>query len=135
MPRPNTIRHSGSRFPETPCLLCLVPDQGTHRSRYCCICSAYQATKNKMLLTKEERQTDLNPQETSEWLEALEQILEESGPDRAAYLLAQLQGKAQGAGVQSVSPQPGFRLCQYHPGASRKCHIPAIEFWSGASKA
>ncbi len=68
-----------------------------------------------MLLTKEERQTDLNPQETSEWLEAFEQILEESGPDRAAYLLAQLQEKAQGAGVQSVSPQPGFRYVNTIP--------------------
>jgi pyruvate dehydrogenase E1 component len=58
-----------------------------------------------MLLTKEERQTDLNPQETSEWLEALEQILEEAGPDRAAYLLTQLLEKARNAGVDTAPQQ------------------------------
>ena len=52
-----------------------------------------------MLLTKEERQTDLNPQETSEWLEALEQIVDEAGPDRAAYLLEQLLSRARNFGV------------------------------------
>ena len=40
-----------------------------------------------MLKTKEERLSDLNPQETSEWLEALDQIVDEAGPDRASYLL------------------------------------------------
>ena len=30
-----------------------------------------------MLKTKEERQNDLNPQETSEWLEALDQVVDE----------------------------------------------------------
>lgn len=52
-----------------------------------------------MLKTKEERQTDLNPQETSEWLEALEQIVDEAGPDRAAYLLNQLLIRAYEFGV------------------------------------
>ena len=42
----------------------------------------------EMLKTKEERQTDLNPQETSEWLEALEQVLDEAGPDRAHHFCA-----------------------------------------------
>jgi pyruvate dehydrogenase E1 component len=58
-----------------------------------------------MLLTKEERHTDLNPQETSEWLEAFDQIVEESGPDRAAYLLTQLLEKARGAGVEAAPEQ------------------------------
>ena len=40
-----------------------------------------------MLKTKEERPADLNPQETSEWLEALDQVVDEAGPDRASYLL------------------------------------------------
>src|SRR5579875_3424230 len=52
-----------------------------------------------MLKTKEERQTDLNPQETSEWLEALEQVVDEAGPDRAAYLLEQLLDRAANFGV------------------------------------
>ena len=52
-----------------------------------------------MLKTKEERQTDLNPQETSEWLEALEQVVDEAGPDRAAYLLTKLFDRASDFGV------------------------------------
>ncbi len=56
-----------------------------------------------MLKTKEERQTDLNPQETSEWLEALEQVLDEAGPDRAAYLLGKLFDRASESGVAAPS--------------------------------
>jgi len=52
-----------------------------------------------MLKTKEERQTDLNPQETSEWLEALDQIVDEAGPDRAMYLLEKLLNRAADFGV------------------------------------
>src|SRR3954451_12942282 len=52
-----------------------------------------------MLKTKEERQTDLNPQETSEWLEALDQIVYEAGPDRATYLLERLLNRAADFGV------------------------------------
>jgi len=54
-----------------------------------------------MLKTKEERQTDLNPQETSEWLEALEQVVDEAGPDRATYLLEQLLDRAANFGVSA----------------------------------
>jgi pyruvate dehydrogenase E1 component len=56
-----------------------------------------------MLKPKEERQTDLNPQETSEWLEALEQVLDEAGPDRAAYLLDTLLQRASNSGVSVPS--------------------------------
>src|SRR5947199_6864464 len=56
-----------------------------------------------MLQTKEERQTDLNPQETAEWLEALEQVVDEAGPDRAAYLVEELLGRAAEFGV--AAPQ------------------------------
>ncbi|MGH9622793.1 MAG: pyruvate dehydrogenase (acetyl-transferring), homodimeric type, partial [Bryobacteraceae bacterium] len=54
-----------------------------------------------MLKTKEERQTDLNPQETSEWLEALEQVVDEVGPDRAAYLIERLLERAGNFGVSA----------------------------------
>ncbi len=54
-----------------------------------------------MLKTKEERQTDLNPQETSEWVEALEQVIDEAGPDRAAYLLEKLFDRAGDFGVRA----------------------------------
>jgi pyruvate dehydrogenase E1 component len=56
-----------------------------------------------MLKTKEERQMDLNPQETSEWLEALDQVLDEAGPDRAAYLLDTLLQRASNSGVSVPS--------------------------------
>src|SRR5579872_2463390 len=46
---------------------------------------------------------DLNPQETSEWLEAFDQILEEGGTPRAAYLLARLTNHAALYGVTSQS--------------------------------
>ena len=54
-----------------------------------------------MLKTKEERQTDLNPQETSEWMEALDQVIDEGGPDRAAYLLEKLLHRAADFGVSA----------------------------------
>ncbi len=56
-----------------------------------------------MLKNKEERQNDLDPQETAEWLEALEQIVDESGPGRAAYLLETLLKHAAAAGVSVPS--------------------------------
>ncbi len=34
-----------------------------------------------------ERVVDLNPQETSEWVEALDEIIDQAGPDRAVFLL------------------------------------------------
>src|SRR5689334_11160932 len=46
-----------------------------------------------------ERVTDLDPRETAEWIEALDQILDEVGPDRAAFLLEQLSNRAKWAGV------------------------------------
>ena len=55
-----------------------------------------------MLKTKEERQIDLNPQETSEWVEALEQVLDEAGPDRASYLIERLLERASAAGVATA---------------------------------
>jgi pyruvate dehydrogenase E1 component len=46
-----------------------------------------------------ERVMDLNPQETAEWTEALDQIIDDAGPDRAAYLLDQLAERARANGV------------------------------------
>src|ERR1017187_5292666 len=45
-----------------------------------------------------ERVVDLDPRETAEWVEALEQIIDEAGPDRAAYILERLgeQGRTNG---------------------------------------
>ncbi len=52
-----------------------------------------------MLKTNLPSADDLNPQETSEWMEALEEIVDEAGPDRAAYLLGQLLERAYSYGV------------------------------------
>ncbi len=42
---------------------------------------------------------DLDPQETSEWLDALDQVVEEGGPDRAAVLLERIAQRARQLGV------------------------------------
>jgi pyruvate dehydrogenase E1 component len=47
-----------------------------------------------------ERVVDLNPQETSEWVEALDDIIDQAGPDRAAFLLEQLTDRARLDGVE-----------------------------------
>src|ERR1051326_8056554 len=47
-----------------------------------------------------ERVVDLDPRETAEWEEALEQIIDEAGPDRAAYLLDRLGERARASGAE-----------------------------------
>ena len=54
--------------------------------------SAYRALiatiiKVSMHQKLNERVVDLDPQETAEWVEALDQVIDQAGPDRAAYLL------------------------------------------------
>jgi pyruvate dehydrogenase E1 component len=53
-----------------------------------------------MLKIKVEHQADLDPQETGEWLEALDQIIDQAGPDRARFLLEALKRKAATNGVE-----------------------------------
>ncbi len=52
-----------------------------------------------MLQKKVEKSPDPNPQETAEWLEALDEVLDQEGPDRAAYLLERLIDRAAVAGA------------------------------------
>jgi len=47
-----------------------------------------------------ERVVDLDPQETSEWVAALEEIIDQAGPDRAAFLLDRLTDRARIEGVE-----------------------------------
>jgi pyruvate dehydrogenase E1 component len=47
-----------------------------------------------------ERAADLDPRETAEWLEALDQIAEEAGSDRVNFLLEQLTERARDNGVE-----------------------------------
>jgi pyruvate dehydrogenase E1 component len=53
-----------------------------------------------MLKVKVEAPDDLDPQETSEWVEALDEIIDAAGPDRASYLLNRLMERAANLGVQ-----------------------------------
>jgi len=55
-----------------------------------------------MLRNKEEKPEDLNPVETREWLEALDQVIEEGGPERARYLLERLAVDAATKGVPAA---------------------------------
>jgi len=55
-----------------------------------------------MLRNKIEKPDDLNPLETREWLEALDQVIEEAGPERAKYLLERLAHEAARQGVPAA---------------------------------
>jgi pyruvate dehydrogenase E1 component len=48
---------------------------------------------------KRTERVDLDPQETNEWLEALDQVVEESGPDRASFILEHVANRARQIGV------------------------------------
>jgi pyruvate dehydrogenase E1 component len=52
-----------------------------------------------MLKTKVDAPEDLNPVETHEWLDALDEIIDAGGPDRASYLLQRLLDRAANFGV------------------------------------
>ena len=52
-----------------------------------------------MLKAKVDAPEDLNPRETSEWLEALEQMVDQAGPGRASHLLKTLLERAAAFGV------------------------------------
>jgi len=56
-----------------------------------------------MLGTKLETGEDLNPQETSEWLEALDGVVEEHGIERASYLLDRLVDRTARLGAPRIS--------------------------------
>jgi pyruvate dehydrogenase E1 component len=52
-----------------------------------------------MHIQKLEASEDLNQQETREWLESLDEVIDEGGPDRASYLLQRLNDRAAEFGV------------------------------------
>jgi pyruvate dehydrogenase E1 component len=54
-----------------------------------------------MLETKIDPKTDENPIETSEWLQSLDGVVEEGGPERALYLLGRLTNHAALYGVDT----------------------------------
>src|SRR5579864_3445497 len=60
----------------------------------------YPEYRPPMLKVKVDSPDDLNPTETSEWIEALDEIIDEAGPDRASFLLNRLMERAANFGVQ-----------------------------------
>ena len=54
-------------------------------------------------MKRQEVREDLDPQETQEWIEALDQVLDEAGPERARFLLEQLQSRASEGGAALAS--------------------------------
>jgi pyruvate dehydrogenase E1 component len=52
-----------------------------------------------MLTTKVDTPVDLNPTETREWLDALDEVIDEGGADRAHYLLQRLLDRAAAFGA------------------------------------
>jgi hypothetical protein len=65
--------------------------------------------------------SDLDPQETQEWLDALEAVLEAEGLQRAHFLLGELQDKARATGVH-MPYSANTPYCQHHPGRSGGVH-------------
>jgi pyruvate dehydrogenase E1 component len=61
-----------------------------------------------MLMMNSEPARDLDPQETQEWLEALDLIAEDAGPERVNYIIQQLIGRARenGASVAQALTTP-----------------------------
>ena len=55
-----------------------------------------------MLRNKIDKPEDLNPVETQEWLESLDQVIDEGGPERARYLLERLVNRAAHLGVPAA---------------------------------
>ena len=47
---------------------------------------------------------DLDPQETSEWIESIDSVIEHFGPDRAKYILTELIRRARNSGVDILPP-------------------------------
>src|SRR5579875_3720774 len=94
-----------------------------------------------MLKTREERPTDLDPQETSEWLEALDQVIDEAGPDRAAYLLDKLLARAADFGVSSaqqintpyLNTIPAHEEVPYPGDAQLERRIKSLIRWNAAA--
>lgn len=91
-----------------------------------------------MLKTITEASEDLNPQETSEWIESLEQVIDEEGPDRASYLLQALNQRAAEFGVTAplklvtpyVNTIPKYEETEYPGDRTIERHIKNYVRWN-----
>jgi len=80
-----------------------------------------------------ERVVDLNPQETSEWVESLDQVIDQAGPDRATYLLEKLTERARANGVELPVQLNTPYINTIRP--EEEVPYQAIAPWSAVSKA
>lgn len=78
-----------------------------------------------------ENYSDPDPQETQEWLDALEAVLEAEGLQRAHHLLGQLQSKARAAGVHM--PYSANTPYLNTIPVDQEEYTPAIPAWNGKS--
>jgi len=62
-------------------------------------CARAHAARRKLLEAQMDMNSDYDPQETNEWLDALRGVLANEGPDRAHFLIEQLIGEARRAGA------------------------------------
>lgn len=74
---------------------------------------------------------DLDPQETREWLDALEALIEVEGPERAHFLLESLIDKGRRRGVDTPFEATTAYLNTIP--VEHQVRSPAIMIWSGAS--
>ncbi|WP_265920023.1 alpha-ketoglutarate dehydrogenase [Cupriavidus nantongensis] len=96
------------------------------------------AFPHSRLLALAARQHDDDPQETQEWLEALEAVVAQCGQERARYLLGRLLDVAPGLGVSTpaqgntpyVNTIPVERQLPYPGDAAMEERITAIVRWN-----
>ena len=76
--------------------------------------------------------SDIDTQETREWLESLDAVLEADGPERARYLLEQLLERARRAG--GYVPYSASTAYATRSPRSTRTRCRATRSWSGASR-
>ena len=88
----------------------------------------------RMLMIKSETLQDLDPQETQEWLEALDGMIEEYGPERVNFIIDQLIARARGK-RRGPASEGHHSLRQYDSDRWTSCPIRATATSSGGSRA
>src|SRR5579863_9500166 len=91
--------------------------------------------------TATERKVDLDPRETAEWLEALDQIVDEAGPDRVNFLLDKLSERARDNGVDVpyrtitdyINTIPVYKEAPYPGDRAMEKKIEQLARWNALS--
>src|SRR5215210_3560852 len=81
---------------------------------------------------------DVDPVETSEWVESLDDIAQRGGAERAAFLLSSLQARAQQLGIETpfnattayINTIPVDRQPQYPGNRALERRIKSIVRWN-----